>query len=146
MSSPDPYNTREVAVALAERLAARPKPVELPLTHDEFTAYVLALRSYWFRANTYDYEDWRRRQRATDLLREVSRQLGGDSIDTAHLRACNESRASVLGDKSPYPLRLAGEVAGSAVMALDEYRWIGNLRWQPFAAALLDRIAEAVGQ
>jgi hypothetical protein len=130
-------------VELAARLAARSEPVELPLTPDEFTAYVLSLRNYMQRASAGDMADWNRRMRAIDLLHEVRKELGTDSIDTAQLRACNESRASVLNDQSPYLLRLAGELGGIAVLALDEYRWVGVLRSQRFVVSLVDRIAEA---
>lgn len=146
MSSPDPQNTREAAEALAERLAARSEPVELPLTRDEFAAYVLALRNFWQRASSYDSKDWERRALALPLLWDVRDELHGNSIDTAHLRACNESRATVLDDLLPYPLRLSPELGGIAVLALDEYRRVEVTRSQPFAASLLDRIAEAVGR
>jgi hypothetical protein len=132
---------------LAATLAARAEPIELPLDHDEFTAYVTALRDYMHRAHTINMADWNRRMRAIDLLHAVRKELHGDNIDTACLRACNESRASVLDDQSPFPLRLAGDLnSEAAVLALDEYRWVGAVRWQPFAARMLDRIAEAVAR
>lgn len=141
----DPHEAQ--ATAAAERLAERAEPVELPLSRDEFIAYVQALCDYsQWAVNEALPDDWKRRMRAVDLLHSVREELHGDNIDTAYLWACNESRASVLNDQSPYPLRLSPELGGTAVLALDEYRRVGPVQWQLSAARLLGRIIEAVGQ
>lgn len=144
-ASPETDATAYAATAAltASRLTTRTDGIELPLNVPEFDTYVLALRNYAQRASTRDMADWRRRTQAFELLHDVRRALGGDHIDTAHLRACNETRGMV-GDHTPYPLRLAGEIGGIAVLALEEYGRLGGPEALRSAGALMERIASAV--
>ena len=116
MSHPFPVDPGVAELARAVQM----RPVRLELSDVEFNGYVVALATYWHRSTRSDAE-WKAVGRALDVLKDLRRELNGDSVDSAHLRACWERRRVLPAPEETYRLELRGEAGEVIVLALADY-------------------------
>lgn len=141
-----PIGTRGTAAAIDARI----EPLPVQLDEEEFAAYVLALRNFW-RAAVGDSrsEEYRCRMHALDILHAVKDHVHADSVDTAHLRACWESRRYAASFDETYTLVLYKRAMRTIVYALAEYgasepEDAAGVTFRAVAKALLERIDRMV--